>query len=59
MKEYALYKGDEFIAIGTVKKLAEIIGVKEETIRFYASNFYKKRTKENGYYVIKLEEEKE
>lgn len=57
MKEYALYKGDELIAIGTIKELAKMQGVKEETIRYYTSKVYRKRTTEEGYRVIKLEEE--
>ena len=48
MKEYALYKGDEFIAIGTIKELAKMQGVKEETIRYYTSKVYRKRTTEEG-----------
>lgn len=31
-KEYALYKGDEHIAYGTPKELAERLGIKPETI---------------------------
>ena len=35
--EYALYKGDEFICIGTLKEIAEFIDVKYETIKTYKS----------------------
>ena len=42
-KEYALYKGDEHIAYGTPKELAERLGVKPETIKFYATQSYLKR----------------
>lgn len=45
---YALYRGDEFIDIGTRYELAEMIGVTPQTISFYASPTYQKRTK-NGY----------
>ncbi|MFZ7175793.1 helix-turn-helix domain-containing protein [Streptococcus hyovaginalis] len=45
---YALYRGDEFIDIGTRYELAEMIGVAPQTISFYASPTYQKRTK-NGY----------
>lgn len=55
--EYALYKGEEFIDLGTKKYLATILGVKEQTISFYLSPTYRKRTTEkNGYRVIKIEE---
>lgn len=45
---YALYKGDEFLDIGTKYELAEKYNTKPETVSFYASPSYKKRTK-NGY----------
>lgn len=45
-KIYALYRGEKFIAIGTKKELAELLGVKVETISFYATPAYKKRTNE-------------
>ncbi|HEM5332036.1 TPA: hypothetical protein U1386_000584 [Streptococcus suis] len=43
-KEYALYKGDKLLAIGTAKELAEQFGVKVSTIHFYKSPAYIKRT---------------
>lgn len=43
-KEYALYKGDELLGIGTKKELAKMLGVKNSTINFYRSPAYKKRT---------------
>ncbi|HFI0151143.1 TPA: hypothetical protein ACGO3A_002038 [Streptococcus suis] len=43
-KEYALYKGDKLLAIGTAKELAEKFGVKVATIHFYKSPAYLKRT---------------
>ena len=56
MKEYALYKGDEFLQIGTIKELAEYLNVKPKTIQFYASPTYQKRNKGNNYIVIKVED---
>src|SRR5699024_6685922 len=46
---YAYYKGDEYQRSGTIKELAEYYGVKEGTIRYYASPTYAKRGVENGY----------
>ncbi|HEM5096647.1 TPA: hypothetical protein U1359_000058 [Streptococcus suis] len=43
-KEYALYKGDKLLAIGTAKELAERFGMKVSTIHFYKSPAYIKRT---------------
>lgn len=40
---YALYKGDEFLCMGTIKEIAEKMGVSERTIRFYSSPVYQRR----------------
>lgn len=42
-QEYALYKGDELLHIGTLHELAEYHGVKESTIRYYATTAYHER----------------
>lgn len=44
-KGYALYKGDEFLAMGTIKEIANQMNVKPKTIAFYKTNTYKKRCK--------------
>lgn len=44
MREYALYKGDDCIAIGTIKDIAEKRGVKPDTIQYYRHPAYQKRT---------------
>ena len=43
-KEYALYKGDELLAIGTLKELAEKFKIREDSLLFYGSPTYTKRT---------------
>lgn len=55
--EYALYKGDELIMVGTIKEIAEEMGVQEHTIRFYQSPSYKRRGKNNRKVLIKIEED--
>ncbi|HCQ1848857.1 TPA: hypothetical protein OHB80_002893 [Listeria monocytogenes] len=55
MTEYALYKADELLIIGTVDELAVFQKVKHETILFYATPSYRKRTSEKGLRVIKLD----
>ena len=45
--EYALYKGDEFLDLGTKEYLAKKYNVKPHTIVFYASPSYKERCKNN------------
>lgn len=42
-KEYALYKGEELIIIGTIEEIAKAQGVKRKTILFYQTPAYLKR----------------
>lgn len=37
-KLYALYKGEQFLDVGTMKELAQRRGVKVSTIKFMASS---------------------
>ncbi len=53
--EYAINKGDDLLKIGTLDELAEFRKVKRETIFFYATPTYRKRTTEKGIRVIKLD----
>ena len=56
---YALYKGDTLLSIGTVKELTEEFGIHEETIAYYASPTYRKRTSaQKGRRLIKIEDDK-
>ncbi|QNG60370.1 hypothetical protein H4O14_02250 [Bacillus sp. PAMC26568] len=62
MKEYAVYKGDTFICIGTVEECANYLDVSPQTIRFYLSPAYKKRIAKRGetsnsLTVIKIEDD--
>ncbi len=59
IKEYALYKGDRFIDIGTKEYLANLLNVRKETIEFYASPTQLKRNKDNGYVVIRIDDDHE
>ena len=51
---WAMYKGDEFIDMGTVQYLSEKYHVKEETIKFYSTPTYRKRIKRNGLLTFKV-----
>jgi DNA-binding CsgD family transcriptional regulator len=53
--EYALYKGDELLAIGTVREIADQVGVTEKTVIHYGTPTYKKRTSENARRLVRLE----
>ena len=58
MKEYALYKGEQILAIGTLEEIAASIGVAVETVKFYGMPSYLKRIKgQNARELIELEEE--
>ncbi|MBC1851187.1 hypothetical protein [Listeria seeligeri] len=57
MTEYALYKGDDLLLIGTLTELAEFKNVTRDTILFYMSSSYKKRIGDNGLCVIKIEDD--
>lgn len=56
MKVYALYNGDKFIDLGTKEYLAQLIGVSIKSIEFYMSPTYRKRTNDNGWIVIRIED---
>lgn len=56
-KEYALYKGDTFVVMGTIKEIAEKMGVSQHTIRFYHTPSYKKKNWKNGFILINVDEE--
>lgn len=43
VKEYAVYKGDNLLAIGTAEECSKILNVMAETIYYYASEAYKRK----------------
>lgn len=57
-KEYAVYKGENLLCIGTVRECAESLGVLPATIKFYTTPTYQKRidkrksTTRNGYVTV-------
>jgi|LGOV01.1.fsa_nt_gb DNA-binding CsgD family transcriptional regulator len=42
-KEYALYKGEEILCIGSISEIAIHENIKRETVLFYNSKAHKKR----------------
>ena len=54
MKEYALYKGEKLLIIGTIDEIAKNQNVQKKTIYFYHSKAYLKRRKKShiGNYKI-------
>lgn len=65
LPEYALYRGDEFIDLGTADELAKKMNVHRNTIKFYATKTHRERLeKRNSNYnkcliAIKIEEDEE
>lgn len=57
-KEYALYKGEELLHIGTVKEIAAAENVKVNTVQFYMTPTYRKRRKNGKNYrvLVKLDD---
>lgn len=60
--EYAVYKGDSVVCIGTLNECAVYMGVLPETVRFYTTPTYQKRVAKrknprNYITVIKLEDD--
>lgn len=58
-QEWALYKGEELLAMGTMREIADAVNVSEETIYFYSSPAYEKRVakRRNARVLVNLEEE--
>lgn len=57
MKQLAVYKGDQLLALGTSKECAAALGVKVDTIYYYKSSTYQKRgSGKNRRITIELEE---
>lgn len=48
MYEYAIYKGDDLIIIGTKQECADELDVKPDTINFYCTPTYHNRVKKRG-----------
>lgn len=56
--EYALYKGDRIIAIGTADELAQRQGVTAETIRYYSTPAHCRRASgTNRFIAVRIDHE--
>ena len=58
---FALYRGDEFVDVGTAEEIAKRLGCKPDTIRFYATPSYQARLKDRDKRLIavRIDEEDE
>lgn len=43
MTEYAVYKGENMLAVGTIQEIASELNIKEESVRFMRSPAYARR----------------
>ena len=55
IKSYAIYKGDQFLYLGSKKECALYLNVKKQTILYYTTKAYKRRGKENNNRLIIIE----
>lgn len=60
-KDYAVYRGEEFVDIGTAKELAKRLNTTPRTIQWYAGcKRYKNQThNRGGYTIVAIEEDEE
>ena len=47
-RDYAVYRGDEFVTVGTQAEVARELGVKPDTIYFWSTPTYNNRLKEGS-----------
>lgn len=52
MNEYAAYKNDELVCIGTVGEVAEALGVTKKTVYYYTTPAYQKRRKADHWLTV-------
>jgi hypothetical protein len=62
VKEYAIYKGDEFLCVGTVEECAKYLGILPRTVRYYSYEKYwkkveKRKNPKNFVIAVKLDDE--
>ena len=61
--EYALYKGDNFLDIGTIKELSKRYDISVKTLRWYSTPCYKNKIKNKknikSYVVVRIEDKED
>ena len=55
--EYAAYKGEDIIGVGTIDELAKTTGFTKQTLKFSATPTARKRNKGNKLVLYKIEDE--
>lgn len=59
LKQYAIYKGEDLIAMGTASECGKQLGVVAQTIYAYASITQENQNKGNRRIAIELEDDSE
>lgn len=55
-QRYALYRGEEFVDVGTADELAERHGIKPESVRFMSTPSFHKHGTDEKLMAYKIEE---
>lgn len=55
-KEYALYKGETFVSVGTLRRISKDTGLKISSLQSYGTPSHR-RSHKNGMQLIELEDE--
>ena len=51
---YGVYRGEEFVTVGTQEEVAKELGVKASTVYFWSTPTYKKRLKKDSKALISV-----
>lgn len=63
-RDYALYKGEEIMCIGTIDEIAKAQGIDRQTVKFYKTPGYlkrveKRKTSNSSMLLIEIVEDEE
>ncbi|MGF0347628.1 hypothetical protein ACQR3P_28725 [Rhodococcus sp. IEGM1300] len=47
-KEYAVYKGEKLLIMGTARECAKVLGVLPETVYYYTTDAYQRKLQKRG-----------
>lgn len=61
LQQYALYKGEKLLGMGTARELAKQLGIKVDSIYFLQTPTYRKRREKgkNNRVLIRIEDDEE
>lgn len=51
---YGVYRGDEFVTVGTQAEVARELGVKPDTVYFWSTPTYNKRLKKDSKALVSI-----